>query len=52
MDNKKLEELIAVLTAQRDELLKEANGQLAYLNGKIDALKGLIELEEQSEKQD
>lgn len=41
MDNDRLQELIAAIEAERDALIQQANAQIAYLNGKIDALKEL-----------
>ena len=43
MDRKQIEELLQAATAERDALVQEANQRVAYLNGRIQALRDILD---------
>lgn len=46
----KIKDQIALVKAQRDQLVTQANLQIAKLGGAIEALEGLLETEEKPEE--
>lgn len=46
MSEEKIREKIAEIVRQRDQLVQEANGSIAFLNGQIAALEALLAPEE------
>jgi len=42
MDKEVLVEMIQAITVERDELIRQANQQIAYLNGKIAAIEAVL----------
>lgn len=49
MTEEKIQKRVEELKAQRDQLVQEANGSIAYLNGQIAALEALLVPEESAE---
>lgn len=49
MTEEKVAARIAELKAQRDQFVTEANQQIAFLNGQISALEGMLKPEEPEE---
>ena len=43
MDREQIEELLQAATAERDALVQEANQRVAYLNGRIQALRDILD---------
>ena len=43
MDREQVEELLQAATAERDALVQEANQRVAYLNGRIQALRDILD---------
>ena len=48
----KIKERIEALKQQRDQLVTQANLQIAKLSGAIEALEGLLETEEKPEEEE
>ena len=46
----RIKDQIALVKAQRDDLVTQANLQIAKLSGAIEALEGLLETEEKPEE--
>ncbi len=42
MDTERIKELLAAVTAERDEFMAQANQRLAWLNGRIETLAELL----------
>jgi hypothetical protein len=43
VDKDKLTELAAALTAERDALIQQVNARIAFLNGKIEMIRELLQ---------
>ena len=43
MDREQVEELLQAAAAERDALVQEANQRVAYLNGRIQALRDILD---------
>ena len=43
MNNEQIAELLQAATAERDALVQEANQRVAYLNGRIQALRDILD---------
>jgi len=42
LDTERIKELLAAVTAERDEFMAQANQRLAWLNGRIETLAELL----------